>query len=158
MSTSCRKQRIVTTVELFKICPSVLHDRTVITWICHLYLLSRSTRWFKYDRDYFCVNKSQFVPVIFEPPCILKIQKLIINKVKQMFLRWGCKVQHFPSVLWSIQVWIFFFCGWGGDVPYDLFDSTFYPTWAWKYQLAHFSRRCVLCSSCNDGEDMLIGL
>jgi hypothetical protein len=29
------------------------------------------TRWFKYDRDYLCVNKSQFVPVIFEPPCIL---------------------------------------------------------------------------------------
>jgi hypothetical protein len=27
------------------------------------------TRWFKYDRDDFCVNKSQFVPVIFEPPC-----------------------------------------------------------------------------------------
>jgi hypothetical protein len=29
------------------------------------------TRWFKYDRDYLCVNKSQFVPVIFEPPCII---------------------------------------------------------------------------------------
>jgi hypothetical protein len=28
-----------------------------------------STRWFKYDRDCLCVNKSQFVPVIFEPPC-----------------------------------------------------------------------------------------
>jgi hypothetical protein len=28
------------------------------------------TRWFKYDRDDLCVNKSQFVPVIFEPPCI----------------------------------------------------------------------------------------
>jgi hypothetical protein len=28
------------------------------------------TRWFKYDRDYLCVNKSQFIPVIFEPPCI----------------------------------------------------------------------------------------
>jgi hypothetical protein len=28
-----------------------------------------TTRWFKYDRDYLCVNKSQFVPVIFEPPC-----------------------------------------------------------------------------------------
>jgi hypothetical protein len=28
------------------------------------------TRWFKYDRDYLCVNKSQFVPVIFEPPYI----------------------------------------------------------------------------------------
>jgi hypothetical protein len=27
------------------------------------------TRWFKYDRDYLCVNKSHFVPVIFEPPC-----------------------------------------------------------------------------------------
>ena len=26
------------------------------------------TRWFKYDRDDLCVNKSQFVPVIFEPP------------------------------------------------------------------------------------------
>jgi hypothetical protein len=33
-------------------------------------LLSKNTRWFKYDRDYLCVNKSQFVPVIFEPPCI----------------------------------------------------------------------------------------
>ena len=29
----------------------------------------QGTRWFKYDRDYLCVNKSQFVPVIFEPPC-----------------------------------------------------------------------------------------
>ena len=29
------------------------------------------TRWFKYDRDYFCVNKPVTVPVIFEPPCIL---------------------------------------------------------------------------------------
>ena len=28
------------------------------------------TRWFKYDRDDLRVNKSQFVPVIFEPPCI----------------------------------------------------------------------------------------
>jgi hypothetical protein len=24
---------------------------------------------FKYDRDYLCVNKSQFFPAIFEPPC-----------------------------------------------------------------------------------------
>jgi hypothetical protein len=30
-----------------------------------------ATRWFKYDPDDLCVNKSQFVPVIFEPPCIL---------------------------------------------------------------------------------------
>jgi hypothetical protein len=30
------------------------------------------TRWFKYDQDDLCVNKSQFVPVIFEPPCTCK--------------------------------------------------------------------------------------
>jgi hypothetical protein len=29
------------------------------------------TRWFKYDWDYLCVNKSQFVAVIFEPPCTI---------------------------------------------------------------------------------------
>jgi hypothetical protein len=29
----------------------------------------RNTRWVKYDRDWLCVNKSQFVPVILEPPC-----------------------------------------------------------------------------------------
>jgi hypothetical protein len=32
-------------------------------------LVFKIARWFKYDRDYLCVNKSQFVPVIFEPPC-----------------------------------------------------------------------------------------
>jgi hypothetical protein len=31
---------------------------------------TKFTRWFKYDRDWLRVNKSQFVPVIFEPPCI----------------------------------------------------------------------------------------
>ena len=30
----------------------------------------KCTRWFQYDRDWSCVNKSQFVPVIFEPPCM----------------------------------------------------------------------------------------
>jgi hypothetical protein len=34
-----------------------------------------STRWFKYDRDDLCVNKSQFVPVIFEPPCTTRLIK-----------------------------------------------------------------------------------
>jgi hypothetical protein len=41
-------------------------------WKCSKFtsiLLFKDTRWFKYDRDYLCVNKSQFVPVIFEPPC-----------------------------------------------------------------------------------------
>jgi hypothetical protein len=31
------------------------------------------TRWFKYERDDFCVNKAQFVPVIFEPPCTCRV-------------------------------------------------------------------------------------
>jgi hypothetical protein len=35
-----------------------------------------NTRWFKYDRDYLCVNKSQFVPVIFEPPCKFSLSQL----------------------------------------------------------------------------------
>ena len=39
------------------------------------------TRWFKYDRDYLCVNKSQFVPVIFEPPCIRQGTFAAVNSV-----------------------------------------------------------------------------
>jgi hypothetical protein len=35
------------------------------------------TRWFKYDWDYLYVNKSQFVPVIFEPPCSCSTQHLV---------------------------------------------------------------------------------
>jgi hypothetical protein len=38
------------------------------TYVCQDKLLD-STRWFKYDWDDLCVNNSQFVPVIFEPPC-----------------------------------------------------------------------------------------
>jgi hypothetical protein len=49
-------------------------DRTVLYKSCLPTKLINyevvSTRWFKYDRDYLCVNESQFVPVIFEPPCI----------------------------------------------------------------------------------------
>jgi hypothetical protein len=41
------------------------------------------TRWFKYDRDYLCVNKSQFVPVIFEPPCTLKTRAEGTTKTKK---------------------------------------------------------------------------
>jgi hypothetical protein len=43
---------------------------------------SRCTRWFKYDLDYLCVNKSQFVPVIFEPPYMYKEQ----SQSKETFL------------------------------------------------------------------------
>jgi hypothetical protein len=44
-----------------------LHEGSVATG-------SEITRWFKYERDYLCVNKSQFVPVIFEPPCIYMLK------------------------------------------------------------------------------------
>ena len=37
--------------------------------ISYSFFKIKGTRWFKYDRDWLCVNKSQFVPVIFEPPC-----------------------------------------------------------------------------------------
>jgi hypothetical protein len=42
----------------------------VIAFAYVSYFQKAFTRWFKYDRDYLCVNKSQFVPVISEPPCI----------------------------------------------------------------------------------------
>jgi hypothetical protein len=48
-------------------------DITPHTTILYSYFLpqgTESTRWFKYDRDYLCVNKSQFVLVIFEPRCM----------------------------------------------------------------------------------------
>ena len=35
-------------------------------------IILKCTRWFKYDRDRLYVNKSQFVPVIFETPCIFE--------------------------------------------------------------------------------------
>jgi hypothetical protein len=53
------------------------------------------TRWFKYDRDYLCVNKSQSVPVIFEPPCtssVLYMCSLPCPSQSSWF--------HHPSKLW----------------------------------------------------------
>jgi hypothetical protein len=49
-------------------------------------------RWFKYDRDRLCVNKSQFVPVIFEPPCTNRMVTSSLpysdpQEEKSMFLR-----------------------------------------------------------------------
>ena len=51
---------------------------------------SSRTRWFKYNRDYLCVNKSQSVPVIFEPPCIFLYLPVISSPVRQNF---------FPKIL-----------------------------------------------------------
>jgi hypothetical protein len=44
------------------------------------------TRWFKYDRDDLCVNKSQFVPVISELPCTCSF--FIITKYDVRFIVW----------------------------------------------------------------------
>ena len=43
------------------------------------------TRWFKYDRDYLYVNKSQFVPVIFEPPCIMQSMDRSFQTIKEFW-------------------------------------------------------------------------
>jgi hypothetical protein len=50
------------------------------------------TRWFKYDRDYLCVNKSQFVPVIFEPPC--KYYYSCRTSVNEMCGAWRTRGKH----------------------------------------------------------------
>ena len=41
--------------------------------------MENNTRWFKYDRDYLCVNKPVTFPVIFEPPCIKKFNKKYVE-------------------------------------------------------------------------------
>jgi hypothetical protein len=63
------------------------------------------TRWFKHDRDDLCVNKSQFVPVIFEPPCTIAFLNpstsegnLTTLKKSRSYravntLRLGCKIE-----------------------------------------------------------------
>jgi hypothetical protein len=54
------------------------------------------TRWFKYDRDCLCVNKSQFVPVIFEPPCILTDDNITFFLIDVLIIERNssCSVQH----------------------------------------------------------------
>ena len=42
----------------------------------HEFLKFKNTSWFKYDRDDLWVNKSQFVLLIFEPPCMLQATKM----------------------------------------------------------------------------------
>jgi hypothetical protein len=63
------------------------------------------TRWFKYDRDYLCVNKSQFVPVIFEPPCIISPKKrvdlwnaLYFDALHNQTCNWSTAFRFLPQV------------------------------------------------------------
>jgi hypothetical protein len=48
---------------------------------------SLHTRWFKYDWDYLCVNKSQFVPVIFEPPCMFVYSIIKLYSIIKSYIR-----------------------------------------------------------------------
>jgi hypothetical protein len=68
-----------------KLLTFIAHDVTFLFRIINKYI-HIYTRWFKYDRDYLCVNKSQFVPVIFEPPCTLTQQSLNLSKYHILFL------------------------------------------------------------------------
>jgi hypothetical protein len=57
-----------------------------LPYLFWIFVLWRITRWFKYDRDWLCVNKSQFVPVIFEPPCTTYTK----NEVEMWVCGCGC--------------------------------------------------------------------
>jgi hypothetical protein len=70
----------LTALSLFLQTQMYIHTYTHIQTSClfiHIYIYiyiyiytHTHTRCFKYDRDYLCVKMSEFVPVIFEPPCI----------------------------------------------------------------------------------------
>jgi hypothetical protein len=55
----------------------------------------------------FCVNKSQFVPVIFEPPCILKVYIRLVNEsplakylsLMRNLIQAGIALRYFVSLL-----------------------------------------------------------
>jgi hypothetical protein len=65
------------------------------------------TRWFKYDRDYLCVNKPQFVLVIFEPPCIL-----INRKICQSYVNVDKRSVYFRCIGLNLELEIRWPCGW----------------------------------------------
>ena len=58
-----------------------------------------------------CVNKSQFVPVIFEPPCILKVYIRLVNEsplakylsLMRNLIHTGIALRYFVSFLWILE-------------------------------------------------------
>ena len=56
---------------------TMIGERASLLRYTYIAPLVTNTRWFKYDRDGLCVNKSQFVPVIFEPPCIMSLKSVL---------------------------------------------------------------------------------
>jgi hypothetical protein len=66
------------------------------------------TRWFKYDRDDLCVNKSQFVPVIFEPPCTLTVLLLSHSKsVRSKRFCWQTLLCDIKRGMWNTESLIY---------------------------------------------------
>jgi hypothetical protein len=59
-----------------------------------------NTRWFKFDRDDLCVNKSQFVPVIFEPPCIF-LSHTAVNILSDCWHKLLGFRHHIPQDSWN---------------------------------------------------------
>ena len=88
-------------IYIFTICSTCMF-RSFLTIIRVRCYRVRNTRWFKYDRDDLCVNKSQFVPVIFEPPCITTcafVQGVIfINIFSTIQTSWGIFTCVFPCI------------------------------------------------------------
>ena len=71
--------------------PSHVITSYFIVYLCNVNF--NITRWFKYDRDDLCVNKSQFVPVIFKPPCMFLLHHFLsrlylLGFPTKIFLRW----------------------------------------------------------------------
>jgi hypothetical protein len=48
-------------------------------WIGQTDIGGVNTRWFKYDRDKLWLVYTQSVPVIFEPPCIMRSRKVLVQ-------------------------------------------------------------------------------
>jgi hypothetical protein len=77
------------------------HNRYIDSSFVHnhdwkLCVVCADTRWFKYDRDYLCVNKSQFVPVIFEPPYIISTHCIHTYSSVDYILSSGCAKLKLP--------------------------------------------------------------
>jgi hypothetical protein len=72
IQNASRKSPPLVTVNLVILCTLNLTTVAANALKCSVWGCDQglTTRWFKYDWDDLCVNKSQFVPVIFEPPCI----------------------------------------------------------------------------------------
>ena len=64
-----------------------------------------TTRWFKYDRDWFVQTYTQIVPVIFEPPCIILAYASGTFNVASVSRRITEKIQLYSNTTKKIYLW-----------------------------------------------------